>query len=148
MINQQHVKFEELTVANSQFKMRGQGLWLEGSETTVDVLKCVVKECGGTGIFVVGGATFTATQCEFMENGRYGVFCGTNTKARLTDCSMHHNGSHGLFAYERAVVDLHGTKTDIYSNKKIGIYATIRGKVNIHLPTMWTILFVYLCCIH
>jgi hypothetical protein len=132
--NQQNVKFEELTVTNS--RLYGTGLFLEGSETNVDVLKCIVKECGGTGMFVLGGATVTATQCEFMENGSHGVNCDdANTKASLTDCQMHHNGSHGLFAYFRAVVDLHGTKTDIHSNKGHGIYASTHGKVNIHLPS-------------
>ena len=37
------------------FGFRGIGLLLEGSETNVDVLKCAVKECGGTGMFVKGG---------------------------------------------------------------------------------------------
>jgi hypothetical protein len=86
------------------------------------------------------GATVTATQCEFVENGGgHGVFCdggdGANTKARLNDCQMHHNGSDGLLAYNYAVVDLHGTKTDIHSNKLHGINAFDRAKVNIHLPS-------------
>jgi len=34
-----------------------------------------------------------------------------------------------------AVVDLHGTKTDIHFNKRHGIGASSRGKVNIHLPS-------------
>jgi len=130
--NQQHVKFEELTITN-QF---GSGLMLQGSETNVDVLKCDVKECGGTGMCVHHGATVTATVSEFMENGIFGVYCGdANTKARLTDCKMHHNQSHGLEAWSHAVVDLHGTKTDIHSNKDDGIRASIRAKVNIHLPS-------------
>ena len=125
--NQQHVKFEELAVTM---------LYLSGSETNVDVLKCAVKECGGIGMFVDDGATVTATQCEFMENGGNGVGCGgANTKARLNDCKMHHNGRYGLCALNHAVVDLHGTKTDIHSNKHDGIYATRNGKVNIHLPS-------------
>ena len=49
--NRQNVKFEGLTVMNS----RGSGFNLLGSETNVDVLKCAVKECGGTGMFVKGG---------------------------------------------------------------------------------------------
>ena len=82
------------------------------------------------------GATVTATQCEFMENGSSGVYCDSaNTKARLTDCQMHHNGSNGLLAYSHAVVDLHGTKTEIHSNKRHGIYAFNRTKINIHLPS-------------
>ena len=48
---------------------------------------------------------------------------------------MHHNGKKGLYAYEHTVVDLHGTKTDIHSNKSHGIHASTRGKVNIHLPS-------------
>ena len=129
--NQQHVRFEELAVTNGG----GPGLRLEGSETNVDVLKCAVKECGWVGMFVEGGATVTATQCEFMENGEYGVFCmGANTKARLNDCTMHHNGRIGLNAFDHAVVDLHGTKTDIHSNKVCGIIASNHAKVNIHLP--------------
>ena len=48
---------------------------------------------------------------------------------------MHHNEVDGLIAHDRAVVDLHGTKTDIHSNKGRGIYAPSRGKVNIHLPS-------------
>jgi hypothetical protein len=115
---------------------------LLGSETTVDVLKCAVKECAGTGMFVMDGATVAATQCEFMENGDSGVYCGdAGTKVRLNDCQMHHNGqrevngSHGLVAYKNAVVDLHGTETDIHANKRRGIRAGMRGKVNIHLPS-------------
>ena len=70
-----------------------------------------------------------------MENGDNGVFCGNaNIKARLNDCTMHHNGDAGLNAYLDAVVDLHGTKTNIHSNKGSGILANNRGKVNIHLP--------------
>ena len=85
---------------------------------------------------VHGGASVTTTQCEFMENGRYGVWCAdANTKARLNNCTMHHNGRAGLFAYCDAVVDLHGTKTDIHSNKGGGIAAWNRAKVNIHLPS-------------
>ena len=130
--NQQHVKFEELTITNQS----GNGLFLMGSETNVDVLKCSVKECDGTGMSVGDGATVTATQCEFMENGIDGVYCdGANTKVRLTDCQMHHNGSEGLVAYDHAVVDLHGTKTDIHSNKWCGILAQNNAKVNIHLPS-------------
>jgi hypothetical protein len=129
--NQQHVRFEELTITNS-----GHGLELRGSETNVDVLKCVVKKCGGTGMHVHGGASVTTTQCEFMENGRYGVWCAdANTKARLNDCTMHNNREDGLCAYNDAVVDLHGSKTDIHSNIDCGISAGDRGKVNIHLPS-------------
>ena len=86
-------------------------------------------------MYVCEGATVTATQCEFMENGNSGVYCaGANTKARLHDCKMHHNGSNGLLPMSGAVVDLHGTKTDIHSNKRDGIVASFRAKVNIHLP--------------
>jgi hypothetical protein len=130
--NQQHVKFEELTITNQM----GCGLELHGSETNVDMLKCVVKECGYMGMSVEAGATVTATQCDFMENGEDGVFCRhANTNARLNDCTMHHNGEVGLNAYYHAVVDLHGTKTDIHSNKGDGILADYSGKVNIHLPS-------------
>ena len=48
---------------------------------------------------------------------------------------MHHNGESGLHAYGHAVVNLHGTKTDIHSNKVVGIYALDCAKVNIHLPS-------------
>ena len=87
-------------------------------------------------MIVHDGATVTATQCEFMENG-VGVNCSdANTKARLNDCTMHHNGMDGLAANEHAIVDLHGTKTDIHSNTKtVGIFAIVNAKVNIHLPS-------------
>ena len=86
-------------------------------------------------MFVDDGATVTATQCEFMENVVSGVRCDdANTKARLNDCTMHHNGLDGLYASDHAVVDLHGTKTDIHSNKWRGILAYTNAKVNIHLP--------------
>ena len=71
-----------------------------------------------------------------MENRGHGVFCyNANTKARLNDCKIHHNGGSGLFATGHAVVDLHGTKTDIHSNKWRGIHAHTRAKVNIHLSS-------------
>ena len=133
--NKRNVKFEELTIINQS----GQGLRLmdqrQGCGTNVDMLKCAVKECRKTGM-CVGGATVTATQCEFMENGGHGVNCiGGITKASFTDCTMHHNGSNGLGASSRAVVDLHGTKTNIHSNKRHGIRAGYRAKINNHLPS-------------
>jgi hypothetical protein len=129
--NQHHVKFEGLTITNQS----GNGLELRGSETNVDVLKCAVKECSHIGMKVSNGATATATQCAFMEN-HHGVYChGANTKARLNDCTMYHNEEDGLQAERHAIVDLHGTKTDIHSNKRLGIYAYTRAKVNIHLPS-------------
>jgi hypothetical protein len=131
--NQRNVTFEELTITAP----RGSGLELSGSETNVDMLKCAVKECGGTGMFVIEGATVTATQCEFMENGVNGVVCNSaNTKTRLNDCKIYQNGRDGLVALDHAaVVDLHGTRTEIHSNKSHGICASNRAKVNIHLPS-------------
>ena len=130
--NQQNVKFEELAITNQ----RGHGLFLCLGATNVDLLKCVVKECGKMGMGVLTGATVTATQCEFVENGMHGLLCnGANTKVRLNDCQMHHNGWDGLYVFDHAVVNLHGTKTDIHSNKRHGIAAHTRGKVNIHLPS-------------
>ncbi len=86
-------------------------------------------------MFVEEVANVTATRCDFMENGEYGVACGgANTKVRLNDSTMHHNGIHGLIAEDHAVVDLHGTKTDIHSNKEDGIVAYENATVNIHLP--------------
>ena len=58
----------------------------------------------------------------------WGVCYDANTKARLNDCKMHHNGEDGLYAVDHAVVDLHGTKTDIHSNKRCGIVASIVPK--------------------
>jgi len=127
----QNVKIEQLAVTNRT----GMGLYCTVSGTNVDVTECCFKKGLYNGMSVNGGATVTATQCEFMENGGYGVFCqDANTKARLNDCTMHHNGYHGLAAYNHAVVDLQGTKTGIHSNKRYGILAHNRAKVNIHLP--------------
>jgi hypothetical protein len=126
----QNVKFEQLTVTNPD----GIGLCL--GATNVDLLKCVVKECGEMGMAVITGATVTATRCEFVGNGIHGLLCNAaNTKTILNDSTFHHNGVHGLYAVGDAVVDLHGTKTDIHSNKRFGIAAHTRGKVNIHLPS-------------
>jgi hypothetical protein len=88
-------------------------------------------------MIVKNGATATATRCEFLENVTgCGVYCrDANTNVRLNDCKMHHNGNCGLVAEGCAVVDLHGTKTDIHSNKGNGIVAFSSGKVNIHLPS-------------
>jgi hypothetical protein len=71
-----------------------------------------------------------------MENGYHGIGCGgATTKVRLNDSTMHHNGYYGLAVADHAVVNLYGTKTDIHSNKRKGIFATRNAKVNIHLPS-------------
>jgi hypothetical protein len=128
----QNVKIEQLSATNSS----GYGLICEGSGTNVDVMECCFKKCMYSGMSVKIGVTATATRCEFMESvSGSGVFCGANTKVRLNDCKMHHNAGHGLGAQFNAVVDLHGTKTDIHSNKGCGIVAYSRAKVNIHLPS-------------
>jgi len=129
----QNVKIEQLSATNHN---GGYGLFCRGSGTNVDVTECCFKKCGSSGMLVHEGATVTATRCDFMENGEAGVVCGgANTKIRLNDSTIHHNGQDGLIAYDHAVVDLHGTKTDIYSNKMYGIVAAKNAKVNIHLPS-------------
>jgi hypothetical protein len=128
----QNVKMEQLCVTNDA----GYGLVCEGSGTNVDATECCFKKCQYSGMGMLEGVTATATRCDLMENGDYGVGCGgANTKVRLNDSTMHHNGYSGLFAGDHAVVDLHGTKTDVYSNRDDGIYATNNAKINIHLPS-------------
>ena len=137
--NNHHVKFEELTITNQSGPRAGSGLSITGGDTTVEVSKCIVKKCGGTGMSVYNGATVTASQCDFAENGGFGgVYCsGVNTKVILNDCTMRHNGGDGLYAYYHVVVDLHGPNTDIHFNNDDGIFATDRAKVNIHLPSQY-----------
>jgi hypothetical protein len=112
-------------------------LCCDGSGTNnVDVTECCFKKCQRSAVAVNDGTTFTATRCDFRENGQVGVGCaGANTKVRLSDSTMHNNGQAGLYACDHAVVDLHGTKTDIYSNKIGGIGANTNAKINIHLPS-------------
>jgi hypothetical protein len=128
----QNVKMEQLCVTNDA----GYGLFCKGSGTNVDVTECCFKKCQRSGMDVGEGVTVTATRCDFMENGWHGVGCGgAKTKVRLNDSTLHHNGMSGLIAEDHAVVDLHGTKTNIHSNKEYGIMAYENGKVNIHLPS-------------
>jgi hypothetical protein len=128
----QNVKIEQLAVINEA----GFALLCKGSGTNVDVSECCFKKCQYSGMFVYKGATTTATRCDFMENRQFGVGCrGANTKVRLNDSTMHHNGMLGLYAYDHAVVDLRGAKTDIHSNEIDGIRASKNAKVNIHLPS-------------
>ena len=127
----QNVKMEQLGVTNDT----GFGLFCGGSGTNIDATECCFKKCKSSGMFVNEGVTVTASRCGFTENGQFGVGChGATTKVRLNDSTMHHNGS-GLYALNRAVVDLHGTKTDIHANKRDGIVAVDNAKVNIHLPS-------------
>ena len=126
----QNVNIEELSVTNPI----GWGLGCTGSGTNVAITECSFKRCLYSGVYVFDGATATGTRCNFMENGQCGVVCDDdNTKVRLNDSTMHHNELDGLVADLGAVVDLHGTKTDIHSNKRHGIYNG--GRVNIHLPS-------------
>ena len=127
-----NVKMEQLCVIH----VAGYGLVCEKSGTNVDVTECCFKRCQGSGMSVEEGVTVTATRCDFMENGWHGVGCGgAKTKVRLDDSTMHHNGICGLWAEDHAVVDLRGTKTAIHSNKRDGICAIDKAKVNIHLPS-------------
>jgi len=133
----QNVKIEQLSVTNYSTNTEYMyGLECQGSVTNVDVTECCFKKFRLSGMCVDEGATVTATRCDFMENGECGVECDdANTKVRLNDSTMHHNGSDGLWTSAHAVVDLHGTKTDIHSNKWYGIAAIENAKVNIHLPS-------------
>jgi len=132
VIGKQNVKMEQFSATNQD----GYGLLCDGSGTNVDVTECCFKKCQLSGMLVKEGATVTATRCDFLENVYIGVECyDVNTKVRLNDSTMHHNGVFGLYASQHAVVDLHGTKTDIHSNKNIGIGTGYRAKVNIHLPS-------------
>jgi hypothetical protein len=130
----QNVNIEQLSAMNEA--KAGNGLICDGIGTNVDVTECCFKKCSISGILVVDGAAATATRCDFMENGACGVECyDANTKVSLNDSTMHHNGDDGLYAEDHAVVDLHGTKTAIHSNKHYGISAYDNAKVNIHLPS-------------
>lgn len=156
VVSKKNVKFEALTVTNPS----GTGLQVQGGKTNVDVSKCVFKGCKRQGMSVYTGATVTATDSEFTENKRIGVAAnGTNTKVTLnnctmhhnlihgllagrrahvaaTDCAMHHNEYEGLTASENAVVNIYGTKTDIYANQWNGMHAGRNGQINIHLSPL------------
>jgi len=128
-----NVLFQQFNLSNTV--EAGHGVWFY-QNAACKIVDCIVQQCSGCGLHVETGANVTATRCEIMENGEQGVLCGdTNTKVRLNDCTMHHNGGDGLTADYHCVVDLHGTKTDIHSNKQCGIRASSRCKVNIHLPS-------------
>ena len=100
-------------------------------------MECDFKQCQYSGMCAHSDSyTVTATRCGFLENGQCGVACAqTDTIVRLNECTIHHNGYAGITANYYAVVDLHGTKTSIHSNKKYGIHARENAKVNIHLPS-------------
>jgi len=127
----QNVKIEQLSATNHGF-----GMLCEGSGANADLTECCFKQCRFSGMAVSSnGATVTATRCDFMENDQYGVACfGANAKVRMHDSTMHHNGEDGLFGGDHAVVDLHGTNTNIHANKGDGVCAISNAKVNIHLP--------------
>jgi hypothetical protein len=136
--DKQNVKIEQLAVTNGA----GSGLYCKGSGTNVNVMECSFTKCSWYGMLVQHGATATATRCEFMENVTAGVASDdVNTKVRLNDASIHHNNDDGsawcggLLAFNCSIVDLHGTRTDIHSNKHEGIWAAGNAKVNIHLPS-------------
>jgi hypothetical protein len=129
------ITFEGLSISAP----RGCGLSFNGRETMVIVSNCDVQKCRGHGMFVETGAIVTATRCNFFRNGAvglrgYGVHCHDRGLARLNDCTMHHNDDEGLFV-SNASVHLYGQKTEIYCNQGIGMYATKRGLISIHLPT-------------
>ena len=121
------------------------GMYVAGG-STVTATRCDFMENGECGIKGFGANTKVSLNVSTMHhNGEYGLQAygegygvwarATLLKVRFNDSTMHHNGEGGLWAYGHAVVDLHGTKTDIHSNKGHGIFAFDRGKVNIHLPS-------------
>ena len=128
--NQTNVFLKQMCITNPD----GHGLWMQGSETNVEVLDCIVTKCDDDGIQVTDGASLVATRCEFMENGG-GMDVRGQSKAMLTDCTMHHNHYSGLDVYDYAVVDIHGKATDIHTNGADGICALGDAKVQIHLPS-------------
>jgi hypothetical protein len=124
----QNVKIEQLCAS-------GNGLICRGSGTNVDVTECSFTKCKYDGVSVDNGAIVTATRCEVMENSEGGVRVhDANTKVTLNECTIHHNEHFGLFADIHAVVDLHGTTTNIHSNEGNGIVASRNAKISIHLP--------------
>ena len=130
--DKQNVKMEQLSATNKA----GDGLFLTGSGTNVDITECCFKKCQYHGMNVCAGATVSVSNSDFMVNGRNGIVCyGVNTKVRLNDSTMHHNVGDGLWADDHAVVDLHGTGTNIHFNRYSGIFAIENTKVNIHLPS-------------
>ena len=124
------VFFDALTITN----INGHGLFLEGEETNVDVLECIVKNSPDVGVEVTAEATMTARQCEFTKNGGTGVLCSYSATVELHDCTMHQNLG-GLESEAEAVVELHGTKTGIHSNKMWGVAVRTYGEVCIYLPS-------------
>ena len=52
-----------------------------------------------------------------------------------SDSKVRNPGKINAGSHSVDVVDLHGTKTDIHSNKDNGICAYDNAKVNIHLPS-------------
>ena len=80
IFNRMNVFFEHLNVTNPQ----GSGFWMDGGETNVEVLDCIIQNCTRNGMRVYGGATVVATRCDFMENGYCGVAArGSKYKSKI-----------------------------------------------------------------
>ena len=89
-----------------------------------------VKECKRTGLDVISGASFKATQCEFSENGWIGWMCMENRK------DSHHNELDGVWAgNEGTLVELRGEQTEIHHNGRFGLSAMFNATINIYIPS-------------
>ena len=114
----------------------GVGLYLEGSETNVDVLKCVVKECGGTGMLWMMVPLLQQHNVNLWRMVVWGVlsWCKYKSKIeRLHRCTtmemmvcVHMMVLSWIFMVQK--------RTSIPTNVMVLLHPD-RGKVNIHLPS-------------
>jgi hypothetical protein len=123
------------------------GVACYGANTKVRLNDSTMHDNGEDGLWAGDHAVVDlhGTKTDIHSNKECGIWATGNTKVNIHLPSQHNtthdnvgqnrNQNSGLVACVGAVVDLHGTKTDIHSNRGDGIFALDDGKVNIHLPS-------------
>ena len=132
-----------VTATRCDFMENSQCGMIVDDGATVTATRCDFMENGDCGVECVGANTKVRLNDSTMHHNFVyglqaygeGIFCGGAMLLKVSDSTMHHNGESGLQACGHAVVNLHGTKTDIHSNESDGIAAGGNAKVNIHLPS-------------
>jgi len=134
--NFENITFKNMTVTNTS---NGDGSGIRMSNAKVELIDVAFTGCrASAGLFIpdsTSETTVVATRCEFANCKVGAAVNGSLTSATFNNCVFHDNDYHGIYGSNEATIHLHGEDTAIHSNVYYGIFATITGKVIIHLPS-------------
>lgn len=90
------VALNSCTIENNQSTANNSAIFVTNTGTSLFMNSCIVRNNAGSGVFAVGGATFTIDNSTISGNGGNGINTTATNNCSVTNSTISGNGANGI----------------------------------------------------